>query len=85
MKESQLDEAVQSHYDYLYRQYYETDEPERFCENCRHYGQYGDKCCSVLWDTLSKEEEATMMAQDDYSIVMKDPDDYCPEHEFEEE
>ena len=84
MTESQLDAAVQSHYDYMYRQHYETDEPERCCENCQYYGQYDDKCCSRLWDKLSKAEEDQMLAEDDLSPVMKDPDDYCDDHEFPE-
>ena len=82
MTESQLDSAVQAHYANMYRQYYETDEPERCCENCRYYGRYDDKCCSKLWDKLSKAEEEQMLAWDDLSPVMKDPDEYCDDHEF---
>ena len=84
MTESQLDEAVQAHYNNMYDQYYGVNEPERCCENCIHYGVYADKCCSRLWDNLTKEEEDQMLAEDDLSPVMKDPDDYCDNHEFHE-
>lgn len=41
MTESQLDSAVQSHYDNMYRQAFETGcDPE--CSNCKHY--YGGFC-----------------------------------------
>ena len=69
MTESQLDAAVQAHYDWMYREAFERDEPEPCCGNCVHY-DCGD--CGRL-DLLHEED------------IERDEDDYCDYWEQKEE
>lgn len=56
MSESELDSAVQAHFNNMYDEYYHTNDPEPCCEFCRHH--YGGEC-------FRKEDEDCPVARDD--------------------
>jgi hypothetical protein len=54
-----------------------TDPPENGCWNCLHF-DLKHQACSVGWNNM--DESYYVPELDD-----KDPDDYCPEHELDED
>lgn len=81
MTESQLDQAVQAHYDQMYRDYYHLDEHEQCCANCTHYS---GGCCAYRIDLLDDGEVESEGEEADRKWYTMDEDDYCPKHEFVE-
>ena len=81
MSESQLDAAVQSHFDQMYADAFENgDDP--CCENCRHYSE---PICGILEDAMA--DEAVVQAEEtgDWSSIEKEKDDYCDDFEWRED
>ena len=78
MTDAQLDAAVESYYDSLYKRFYNLGEPDPVCMNCRHYS-YGR--CSVRENELDTDDVSD---EEYYKQIEVDPEDYCDEHEFME-
>ena len=75
MSDSQLDGAVQRHYDYLLSKQ-EADDDRYCCKYCWHYNK-AEKTCSAAEERLSDEELEQMELDGDFTAIMREPDDYC--------
>lgn len=77
MSDSDLDRAVQAHYDNLYNQYYGTDEPDPCCKNCSHYD--GSCCCDYahIDEEIEKDEDdyCDYYEQEEYDDYPDDMED----------
>ena len=82
MNDYDIQQAVDSHDDYLFDLFYEAEEPQRNCENCRFYY---DGICGILEDECSQAELEVMSDEEYKERFGKEPDDYCDEHEFWED
>lgn len=82
MTESELDSAIQAHYNNLYDAYCDQQEgePEPCCENCKYYDS---GCCELLENEMPEEEITRMIEEGDYSAIEKDADDCCDDFDFE--
>lgn len=71
MTESQLDQAVQRHYDAMYKAHFEREE-EPCCKNCQYHS--GTDCC--ISDYIDEEEDYMTVDDDDYCDRYKVDDSY---------
>ena len=79
MTDAQLDRMVEAHYDRMYEAYYGNDDA------CCKYCQYFDgSICTRKENRLTDEEIEEMEANDDFSEIEVDEDDYCDDFEAEE-
>ena len=83
MTESQLDAAVQAHYDQMYRDFYESGpDVDPCCGNCDHWG--GPEC-RLLEERMTDEEAEQARETGDWSAIDRDEDDYCDDWTLKED
>ena len=73
MTESQLDSAIQAHYNNMYDAYYHTNEPDPCCKYCTHF---------CPGNTLDRKTYCERYDEDGAEYYTEtDPDDWCEEYE----
>ena len=78
MSDAELDRAVNTYYDKMYRDAYEQPEPH--CKDCTHYCKSTGDC--EQWDEIFEDYRYTKVKPDDDACDDFEADEYEPETEY---